>query len=119
MPENIYKLYKKLKNRGLSPDRLQIIERELEYYNRKIARNRLAETEMATVSKLYDANDFELFIGIINNNNFTVSIQTLDDLLERDKKREEDGFPRKIRIGKFIKPEKYKKEQIVVVPTTN
>ncbi len=118
MPENIYKLYKKLKNRGLSPDRLQIIERELEYYNRKNARNRLAEIEMEAISGLYDANDFELFIGIIKNNNFAVSIQTLDDLLERDKKREEDGFPRKIRIGKFIKPDKYKKEQIVVVPTT-
>jgi hypothetical protein len=38
--------------------------------------------------------------------------------MQRDKQREEDGFPRRIRIGKFIKPGKDKKEKIVVVPTT-
>ncbi len=29
---------------------------------------------------------------------------TLDELLERDKKREQDGFKRKIRIGRIVKP---------------
>ena len=45
-------------------------------------------------------------------------IQSLDDLLERDKKRQEDGFPPKIRIGRLIKPGKSGPDKVVVVPTT-
>jgi hypothetical protein len=43
---------------------------------------------------------------------------TLDELLERDKKREEDGFKRKIRIGRIVKPGAGNREKIIVVPTT-
>jgi uncharacterized sporulation protein YeaH/YhbH (DUF444 family) len=43
---------------------------------------------------------------------------TLDELLERDRRREEDGFKRKIRIGKIIKPGSGGKDKIIVVPTT-
>jgi len=42
----------------------------------------------------------------------------MDELLERDRQREKDGFPRKIRIGKLIMPGKSDKNAIVVVPTT-
>ena len=45
-------------------------------------------------------------------------MHSLDDLLERDRQREKDGFPRKIRIGKLIKPGKSGKDKVVVVPTT-
>lgn len=43
---------------------------------------------------------------------------TLDELLERDRRREEDGFKRKIRIGKIVKPGSGGKDKIIVVPTT-
>jgi uncharacterized sporulation protein YeaH/YhbH (DUF444 family) len=43
---------------------------------------------------------------------------TLDELLERDRRREEDGFKRKIRIGRIVKPATGGKEKIIVVPTT-
>lgn len=43
---------------------------------------------------------------------------TLDELLERDRRREEDGFKRKIRIGQIVKPGSGGKEKIIVVPTT-
>jgi len=48
----------------------------------------------------------------------TTHMRSLDELLERDRLREEDGFPRKIRVGKLIKPGKGGKEKFVVVPTT-
>jgi hypothetical protein len=118
MQENIFKLYKQLKRKGLSKDQLAIVERELDCYNRKKERDNAAKQEMPDVSGLYDKNDLDLFIGIVKNFDNTVSLQTLDDLIERDKKREADGFPRRIQIGKFIKPDKNKKEQIVIVPTT-
>jgi len=43
---------------------------------------------------------------------------SLDDLIERDARREEDGFPRKIRIGRLVKPGRGGKQKVVVVPTT-
>ncbi len=52
------------------------------------------------------------------HDSYTARIGSLDDLMERDRKREEDGFPRKIRIGKLVKPSKSGPGKIVVVPTT-
>jgi uncharacterized sporulation protein YeaH/YhbH (DUF444 family) len=45
-------------------------------------------------------------------------IRSLDELLERDRLREEDGFPRKIQVGRLIKPGRGGKDKVVVVPTT-
>ena len=47
-----------------------------------------------------------------------ISIKTLEKLLERDKQREKDGLPRKIRIGKIVKPGKKGKDKIVIIPST-
>ena len=47
-----------------------------------------------------------------------VNIRSIDELLERDKQREEDGFPRKINVGRLIKPGKGGKDKVVIVPTT-
>jgi len=49
---------------------------------------------------------------------YTARIGSLDDLMERDKRREDDGFPRKIRIGKLVKPGRGGQNKVVVVPTT-
>ena len=49
---------------------------------------------------------------------YVTHIRSLDELLERDKRREEDGFPRKIRIGRLIRPGKGGRDKVVVVPTT-
>ncbi len=43
---------------------------------------------------------------------------TLDELLEKDRRREEDGFKRKIRIGRIVKPGSGGKDKIIIVPTT-
>lgn len=44
------------------------------------------------------------------------TMSSVDELLKRDEQREQDGFPRKIRVGRLVKPGK--KGKIVVVPTT-
>lgn len=46
------------------------------------------------------------------------TIGSIEDLLQRDTQREKDGFPRKIRIGKLIKPARGGKDKVIVVPTT-
>ncbi|MBW1636252.1 MAG: DUF444 family protein [Deltaproteobacteria bacterium] len=48
----------------------------------------------------------------------TASVQSLDYLLARDRQREKDGFPRKIRVGKMVKPSQSGDDKIVIVPTT-
>ena len=50
--------------------------------------------------------------------NYTARIGSLDDLMERDSRREKDGFPRKIRIGRLVKPSRSGQDKVVVVPTT-
>jgi uncharacterized protein len=49
---------------------------------------------------------------------YTAGIRSLDELLERDRLREQDGFPRKIRVGRMIRPGRGEKERFVIVPTT-
>lgn len=46
------------------------------------------------------------------------NLSSIDELLERDKQREKDGFPRKIRMGRLIRPGKGGKAKIILVPTT-
>ncbi|MDD3860087.1 MAG: DUF444 family protein [Bacteroidales bacterium] len=69
------------------------------------------------VNGLYEINDRDLFISL-NKEDFKVNLFTIEELLAKDKQREEDGFPRRIRLGKYIKPIKGSQEKIVVVPTT-
>jgi hypothetical protein len=47
-----------------------------------------------------------------------LGLAPLDELLARDRQREQDGFPRKIRVGKLIKPGKKDQGSIIIVPTT-
>ena len=110
-------LFDKLKASGHNPAE--------EYYDKEIAINKgkrhgiSSKRETLDIRNLYQWNDPELLMGLKKPAlSPEVSLESLEDLLARDKKREEDGFPRRIRIGKFIKPSKDKKEKIVVVPTT-
>lgn len=49
---------------------------------------------------------------------YIARLQSLDELLARDRQREADGFPRKIRVGRMIKPGLVGKDKVVIVPTT-
>ncbi len=64
-------------------------------------------------------NDQQLFASMSGAAAVSItSVQSLDYLLERDKQREKDGFPRKIRVGKMVKPSQNGDDKIVIVPTT-
>lgn len=113
-------LYDNLKKRGLTPDQQRVIEFEL----------RLAEDDDAGDAahapiaaprhrSLCGWNDLALMDDGSPSSLIPLSsLNTLDALLERDKQREEDGFPRKIRVGRMMKPGRNGSDKVVVVPST-
>lgn len=117
MTDKNLEILKKLKEKGLGPHHLAMAVRELNldyvHYIRDIAQNE------KKIPGIYDYGDLNFIQQLsVRKPGEYVSLQTLDELLERDKRREADGFPRRIRIGKISKPIRGKKEQIVVVPST-
>jgi uncharacterized sporulation protein YeaH/YhbH (DUF444 family) len=106
-----------LKKQGISAEHENMIRQEMALFN-PVSEHPVIDDSPLYMG-LYDMTDQEVFLHAPEDLHRPVtSLQTLDELLQRDKKREEDGFPRRIRIGKFIKPTKGEKEKIVVVPTT-
>ncbi len=70
-------------------------------------------------SDIYTTNDMMVLQNLIPPQpNADVCMRTVDELLDRDKLREQDGFPRKIRIGRLVKPRRGGRDKVVVVPTT-
>ncbi|HDQ15712.1 MAG TPA: hypothetical protein ENN45_01480, partial [Bacteroidetes bacterium] len=70
---------------------------------------------------LYLCNDVSYFLqfDVFNLETLVSSLKTLEELIEKDKQREKDGFPKRIKIGKIVKPLQGNKAKVVVVPTTS
>lgn len=112
MNKKLKDLYLALKQQGLTELQEEIIKRELNHKN-------TIQYSHSREKGLYDSNDFEILMGMTpQQRDFATYLKTLEELLEQDKKREEDGFPRRIRLGKIVKPTKDKKAKVVVVPST-
>lgn len=69
------------------------------------------------INNIYASNDLSTFQSFSFDDKITY-LKTLDELLEQDNQRVKDGFPRRIKIGKLLKPTKDNKGQVIVVPTT-
>jgi len=117
--------YKKLKKRGLTSDREALILEELtnpaRYFSADIV-FAYPETKYPFISAplgLYQHYDLNLLQSFPSGQTPLYNgLRSMDELIERDKQRETDGFPRKIRVGRLIKPGKGGKGKIVVVPST-
>jgi uncharacterized sporulation protein YeaH/YhbH (DUF444 family) len=117
MNSDALKLFEELKKKGLSPDEEEKIKRELTTpdFHEVPPREPL-------IPGIYDYHDLVVLQDFPPLQAlfwpYTTQLRSMDELLDRDKKREKDGFPRKIRVGKLIRPGKGGKDKIVVVPTT-
>ncbi len=112
-------LYNQLKKKGLTPEQDLLIQREIDKKEQHPTLPK-SDADFIEIARFYSKTDLEVIQNIKTPTApEIVSLQSLDNLLTRDKQREEDGFPRRIRIGKYIKPGKDNKEKIVVVPTTS
>ncbi len=65
----------------------------------------------------YDYQDINVITGLSPFGSATSRIFDLDRLLEKDKLREKDGFPRKIKLGKLIKPAKNGTDKTIIIPS--
>jgi uncharacterized sporulation protein YeaH/YhbH (DUF444 family) len=116
--------YDALKARGLAPEQEEIIAAEL----RDNRRHAVAGESMrsgdsqtvgegpATIYQFYDLIHLQAIAAM--RGTYSATVRSIDELLERDRLREKDGFPRKINVGRLIKPGKGGKAKVVIVPTT-
>jgi uncharacterized sporulation protein YeaH/YhbH (DUF444 family) len=121
-----FKYYKKLKAIGLAPEQEQKMLSELHgESSHHLPEHTVSKTEAdnkVTIGKPEGIYDFHDLLRLQNMSwpvgPYMICLRSIDDLLEQDKQREEDGFPKKIRVGRMVKPGKGGKDKIVVVPTT-
>lgn len=108
-------LYDRLKQEGLTQEQRRLIELELRLIQENEERGGASP---AQTRKIWDYSDLEMLQDSVLMHPTYASLYSLDDLIARDMQREKDGFPRKIRIGKMIKPSQDGVEKVVIVPTT-
>jgi len=125
MDLKLLQLYRKYRDGGLSPQQEQNMLNELRGAETHEvppvdARPGSAQDSFLLASRrLYDYADLMSLQGIVAlRGSYSSSLSSIDELLERDKQREKDGFPRKINVGRLIKPGKGGKDKVVIVPTT-
>ena len=120
--------FEELRAAGLSPQREAAMRRELEQDGDHSPAESPAQPDYTpgmdvlhrVVTNPYAFGDLtflqDLSSPILS---YQAQLGTLDELMERDSQREQDGFPRKIRIGKLVKPSKGgAAKKVVVVPST-
>jgi len=126
MDPKLLEFYKEMKGKGLSREDEETILGELhpdlEHVvpeTRGDSKDGVGSAFSRAPDTVYDYNDLSALQNMSGpESTYSIRIRSIDELLERDRQREEDGFPRKIRIGRLIKPGKGGKDKIVIVPTT-
>ncbi|WP_319522946.1 DUF444 family protein [uncultured Desulfosarcina sp.] len=126
MKADLKKIYQSLKRAGLSAEQegkilLELNDDRTHELPAVVGDMALVRTDSGEVRliNLYDHNDLMFLQAMAQPRGYYVShIRSIDELLEKDRQREKDGFPRKIRVGKMIKPGRAGKGKVVVVPTT-
>ncbi len=126
MDPKLYLYYQELKERGLSAEQENLIQAEINFPGTHFPEPNPGELKLHSTDKpslnpmdLYSWND----LNALHRNpppvySYVTALRSLDDLLKRDKQREEDNFPRKVRVGRLVKPGKGGKNNVIIVPTT-
>jgi len=126
MRDRLQALLAELKAAGLTPELEERYARELEgdlehwYASPQSSPSKLEEeTFLPSLSSLYDWQDLGVLQAMsLARHSASARMASLDELLARDKQREVDGFPRKVRVGRLVRPGRGGKDKVVVVPST-
>jgi len=116
---DLQKYLERLRQAGLDPEREARFREEAESADREHAPESARGAEASGPPSLYGWHDMAVLQRQPRpTHSFTAQLKSLDELLERDRQREQDGFPRKIKMGKLVKPGKGTRGKVVVVPST-
>lgn len=119
MKTELWDIYKQLKAAGLSPEQEQKILAEIRGPQRSDTYLGAGEPVSPAFPSLYDFHDLMMLQATsAPRGSYTSHIRSIDELLAKDKQRQKDGFPRKIRVGRMVKPGRGGTDKVVVVPTT-
>ena len=122
MDPKLIELYNRLKEKGLTPEQERKILEELRAAGEHVtndAGDAGSSKSFRKFQNIYNYADLSFLQGIVALQSIhNTSLRSIDELLERDKQREADGFPRKINVGRLIKPGKGGKDKVIVVPST-
>jgi uncharacterized protein len=111
--------YEELKARGLTPIQEAKILAEIEGLDDAAHRDAPGPQDPPVFPGLYDYHDLMVLQAMgAPRGSYSSHIRTIDELIAKDKQRQEDGFPRKIRVGRMVKPGRGGKDKVVVVPST-
>jgi len=117
MKKKLQTLYQSLKEKGLTPEQDRKIRYEMDLF--ELDGNHRSFVPEPVVRDIYSYRDPEMLHDASPPKLMALTtVQSLDYLLEKDKQREKDGFPRKIRVGKMVKPSQNGDDKVVIVPTT-
>jgi uncharacterized sporulation protein YeaH/YhbH (DUF444 family) len=118
--KKLREIYARYQKKGLTPEQDSMMRRELDQAE-KVGNITLLHELQDPVRplSLYSYTDMQMLQDSSPTPSGSVaSVHSLDYLLEKDSQREKDGFPRKIRVGKMVKPGRDGDDKVVVVPST-
>ncbi|RJQ76713.1 MAG: DUF444 family protein [Desulfobacteraceae bacterium] len=116
MKNDLWEIYERLKRRGLSSEQEEKILAEIRAF--EAGRIRGDNPRPPQLPGPYACADLQVLQHMAAAQmSYTSQIRTIDDLLAKDRRREKDGFPRKVKVGRMIKPGRGGKDKVVVVPT--
>jgi hypothetical protein len=104
-----------------------IVDEKADYNNSESDRIKEREADSNTINinmfksfkGIYDFNDVDHILNLGYSGSHVSRLYSLDKLLKRDNQREKDGFPRKIKLGKLVKPSRDGGDKSIIVPTAS
>ncbi|WP_054032638.1 DUF444 family protein [Desulfatitalea tepidiphila] len=119
MKKSLWDIYQSLKEKGLSPEQEEKILAEIRLSEAHMEEGRGAPKAPPVQPSIYAFNDMAMLQDLtVGMGNYYAHIRTIDELLAKDRQRAKDGFPRKLKVGRMIKPGRGGHDKVIVVPTT-
>ena len=103
MSDTLWDTYQRLKAQGITPQKEACILKDIEGLWTTAVEKPYVPTQTPSIYSYFDLMMLQAMPQA--KGNYTSHIRTIDELLAKDKQREKDGFPRKINVGRLIKPE--------------
>jgi uncharacterized sporulation protein YeaH/YhbH (DUF444 family) len=120
MNKDLWNRYEALKANGLSPEQEEKILAEIRSSEDLQGDGHAPLSASPIQPSIYSFNDMAMLQNLtVEMGNYYAHIRTIDELLAKDRQRAKDGFPRKIKVGRMIKPGRGGKDKVIVVPTAS